>query len=57
MPSKHDLPVDVPCAVCLEQIRSWTDTDEPVGQPCGHAMHEIVRIWALSLGRRSPCVF
>lgn len=59
--TRLSLPVDVPCAVCLEPIKEWLDGWEcdwtgPQGnalaQPCGHRLHEIMLEWEIALRRK-----
>jgi hypothetical protein len=41
--SRHNLPVDVPCGVCLVRTVGWRDTagDLVRARPCGHFLSEI----------------
>jgi hypothetical protein len=59
------LPVNVPCAVCLEMIRGWRSGEElpgygpqgnAVAQPCGHTLYDVQSEWVAAITARREAI-
>lgn len=55
--TRHPLPVDVPCAVCLTTITGWTGDDHTMlALPCRCSLADIRAVYDGVLARRIPAI-